>query len=180
MTVYSIEKKCVKCGRFFRCLKGSDADKQGLCSVCYDKLKRKGGVMSVRELREKLSGYFGQRFHIVTARKTHQCRICEGEISVTEKCVRIFKLVIAEVKKLGWENGKLGFIPLRGRKGWIQLFYHIRCVENELFKRELERKHLKKRIREICPGCLNYKDGHCYRKMGNALFVDFYCEKVKG
>jgi len=34
MTVYSIEKICVKCGRFFRCMKGSEADRQGLCSVC--------------------------------------------------------------------------------------------------------------------------------------------------
>jgi len=33
-TVYSIEKICVKCGRFFRCLKANDADRQGLCSIC--------------------------------------------------------------------------------------------------------------------------------------------------
>jgi len=131
------------------------------------------------ELREKLSGYFGQRFHIVTARKAHPCTLCPEEIKPNEKCIRIFKPVIAEVKKVGWKSGRLGFVPERKRKGWIDLFYHIRCVENELFKRELQREQLKRRISEICPKCPHYKDGHCLRKIRNKLLVDFFCEKLK-
>jgi len=128
---------------------------------------------------EVLRRYFGQRFHIITARKKHQCKICKGEISPNEKCVRIFKPVIVGVKKPSWKGGKLGLHYQRERRGWIQVFYHIPCVENEVFKLKLKREQIKRRIREVCPKCPNYVDGYCLRKIGNILYVNHFCEKVR-
>jgi len=37
----SIEVKCERCMRFFRCMPNSQAAETKVCSVCYDKEKKK-------------------------------------------------------------------------------------------------------------------------------------------
>lgn len=122
----------------------------------------------VGKMRE-FSGYFGRRYHVITAHKEHTCKLCGSIIEAGTKCIRVFKPVIGE------RNG------MRQRFGFIQTFYHVECVERDFalkkFKKEQEHQaQIKKCISLNCPHFIN---GHCAISAGGTLLIDFFDECVK-